>query len=114
LVFCEKGFVYVNDIVKNLETDAFLFADDTTLLEVFNEAVLSDLRLQNDLHKIERWAKMWLVEFNPTKTVYMTFSAKQKLPPEADLKFFNVQLLQVITHRHLGIDPAADPANLGV
>ena len=95
--------VYVNDIVENLETDTSLFADDTTLVDVFDNAVLSDCRLQNDLVKIERWAEIWLVDFNPTKTVYMTFSSKQQLPPDANLIFFGTKLQQVTTHRHLGV-----------
>jgi hypothetical protein len=73
--------------------DITLFVDDTTLIDIVTDLVQSDLHLNNDLLKIELWAKQWLVDFNPTKTVYMIFTSKQTLPHEADLIFFNAKIL---------------------
>jgi hypothetical protein len=50
------------------------------LVDAFDDPVVSDTWLNHDLLKIETWAHRWLVDFNPTKTMYMTFTSKQNLP----------------------------------
>lgn len=95
--------IYANDITQDLQSDPFLFADDTTLLDIFDNSYQSDLLLNSDLLKIQIWAKQWLVDFNPTKTVSMTFSTKLHPSPPAELIFFDSPLNQVETHKHLGI-----------
>ena len=58
--------VYINDLVLNLECDVHLFADDTSLLDCFDDSVESNGKICRDLEKIERWSVLWKL-LMPTK-----------------------------------------------
>ena len=60
--------VYINDIVEDINSSINLFADDTSLSLVVHDPVLAATNLQADIHKIENWARKWLVKFNPAKS----------------------------------------------
>ena len=66
--------LYVNDISENLLSLTRLFADDTSLF--FSAANIHDVEgiLNHDLVLISEWARKWLVNFNPHKTLAMLFS----------------------------------------
>ena len=51
-------------------------SDDTSLLDVVDNPESSSERLNHDLSKLNTWASQWLVNFNPSKTVVMTFSTR--------------------------------------
>ena len=95
--------VHVNDITDNLATDANLFADDTSLLEIVADPVLSAKRLNNDLSNLSIWAKQWLVSFNPSKTEVLTFTNKRNPPNHPVLYLDGNPLREVDTHIHLGL-----------
>jgi retron-type reverse transcriptase len=44
--------IYINDITENLETDCFLYADDTSLYDIVDTPVMSLVKLNNDLNKM--------------------------------------------------------------
>ena len=67
---------YVNDIVEDIDTDINLFADDTSLLEVVSDPEISVQKVQQDLAKLENWAKKWKVTFNASKTDLLIISLK--------------------------------------
>ena len=95
--------MYINDLSNEIVSDLFLFADDGTLVDVFSDNRLSIQKLNMDLLQIEKWSKIWLVNFNALKTVAMTFSCK-RIPSCADgLRFFNQAIKTVTSHKHLGI-----------
>ena len=48
--------VYINDICSNLSTNVKLFADDTSLFSIVNDANKSFESLSNDLYIISNWA----------------------------------------------------------
>ena len=86
--------IYINDIVDNLESTAFLFADDTSCFRpILNGNVQNAaLAVNSDLEKIHKWSKQWLVTVNTSKTVVMLFSNKQttsKLPLFSIGNFFS-------------------------
>ena len=93
--------VYVNDISENLLSISRLFADDTSL--ACSATQIPDIEgiLNHDLFMISNWAKQWLVDFNPSKTVAMLFSNKNIDPPT--LLFDNVHIQFVEDHKHLGL-----------
>ena len=66
---------YVNDISEHILSLTRLFADDSSLY--FSAPTLNDLEgiINHDLALISRWAKQWLVTFNPSKTEAMLFSS---------------------------------------
>ena len=60
--------LYINDIVKDIGSNIRLFADDTSLYIVVEDPTLAAELLNADMEKVARWAKQWLVSFNPLKT----------------------------------------------
>ena len=59
--------VYINDIVRALDCNVRLFADDTSLYIVVENPLHAANILNNNLGRIYRWAGVWLVDFNATK-----------------------------------------------
>jgi hypothetical protein len=47
---------------------ARLFADDTSLFYFGRNYDIMKSDINNDLSKLNEWAKLWLVDFNPKKT----------------------------------------------
>ena len=95
--------VHINDIIDGIESQIKLFADDTSLfVTVDNDVDRCRLQLNRDLERIDKWAKSWLVTFNPEKTKSLYITLKQNINPPA-LVFNNHQLETVEAHKHLGI-----------
>ena len=57
--------IYINDLPLGLTTNVKLFANDTSLFSVVNNASVSASRLNNDLVKIEDWVFNWKMSFYP-------------------------------------------------
>ena len=94
--------VYVNDIAENLLSLVRLFADDSSLF--FSATNIQDIEgvINHDLAFISSWAKKWLVDFNPIKTVAMLFSLRP-VDYLLSLNFNNTVINFVENHKHLGI-----------
>ncbi|MCG8045232.1 MAG: reverse transcriptase domain-containing protein [Candidatus Thiodiazotropha endolucinida] len=98
--------LYVNDIVDNLESNIRLFADDTTLFAVVENE--DSVRILNDdLHKITKWADDWCVILNPNKTKSMTFTRKRETN-WPHVKVNNTVLNDDRHHTHLGLTLSSD------
>ena len=95
--------IYTNDIVNNIESEIFLFADDTAILEPLSMGNLSIDKVNRDLERLSNWASQWLVQFNPTKTKYLIFSKKLERQQYQPLYLQNKELTEVETHKHLGL-----------
>ena len=81
--------IYINDITCDLQSDSFIYADDTSLLEVVDDPTFSAVSLNNDLERINAWTRDWLVTINPSKTKSIIFSVKRVKPSHPDLYFNN-------------------------
>ena len=68
--------IYINDIVKNLESEILIFADDCSLLASGSDPCQTAAQLNRDLTKISHWAEMWKVSFNAGKTKDIIFFCK--------------------------------------
>ena len=95
--------VYINDIINNIQSDIFLFADDTSLLKTVDDPTLCAGIVNHDLHTLENWAKTWLVSFNPKKTESITFSTKTHSNYHPPLRFCDEVVKHVPSHTHLGL-----------
>ena len=97
--------VYVNDLVDDLQTTPYLFADDTSLLATINprDPVSTFSDINNDLCTLSNWANQWRVTFNASKTVYMIISNKSRAPRYPDLFLHGEKLTKVTSHKHLGV-----------
>ena len=96
-------FIYINDITRDLQSNNFLYADDTSLLEIVDDPCLTADRLNHDLECIKAWTKDWLVTINPDKTKSMIFSVKRLRPNHPPLFFNNNEIQEVFNHKHIGV-----------
>ena len=94
--------VYVNDLVTDLECDPHLFADDTSLLDIFTNPLTSSLKINRDLERIYKWGRLWRVKFNPIKTIFQIISNRKNVI-YPDLIFDGVVIKRSIEHVHLGL-----------
>ena len=60
--------IYINDIVKDIESKKIIFADDTTLLSNGTDPAETAAILNRDLEKISSWGETWKVTFNTGKS----------------------------------------------
>ena len=94
--------VYINDIVKDIESQVKLFADDTSMYLRLNDGVRRAEILNSDIKKILTWSRIWKVNFNPSKTELLTLS-NQRQPDVYPLSFDNDILSETTSHKHLGV-----------
>lgn len=94
--------IFINDIIRAIQSNIFLFADDTSL---FREIIdHTDIQIiNNDLQTLNAWSKRWLVTFNAIKTVYMIISRKKNIPQYAPLILDGTILKKVESQSHLGL-----------
>ena len=58
--------IYINDLLDDIKSDGFLFADDTKIFRKIASPKDCDI-LQSDIDKMEEWSKKWLLQFHPNK-----------------------------------------------
>ncbi len=90
---------YINDLCKNVLSEDFMFADDTSLVKQLRNNMHHAVSIINkDLEAIYDWWKQWLVMVNPTKTVYILFSSKISPSLVPPILYGNIRLQQVFEH----------------
>ena len=94
--------IYINDIVKDIESIVKLFADDTSMYLSLEDKEERSRLLNSDLHKIINWSQKWKVDFNPLKTELMNFCNKRE-PDTLPLLFGQQALNPSYNHKHLGV-----------
>ena len=90
--------IYINDIPQGLISDVKLFADDTSLSSVVNNAIVSASVLNNDSVKIEAKACKW-------KMTGHEFVFYKKLIPSIHMFLFynNSKIEQIKIQNHFGL-----------
>ena len=59
---------FINDIVLDIRSNIILFADDTTIYMIVDEAYRAAEILNSDMEQIQQWSDQWLVNLNQRKT----------------------------------------------
>ena len=95
--------IYCNDIVNGIESEIFLFADDTCLFVSGDDPANTAIVLNRDLETINAWAKKWKVEFNPGKSKDIIFSQNKVLFNSPPVLLDGAFVDRVHEHKHLGI-----------
>ncbi len=97
--------VYVNDLVDDLISTPYLFADDTSLFMTIDPLNVDRTfnQVNRDLSLLSEWAWQWRVTFNASKTVYMIITNKTQDQNYPDLYLDGTKLTKVISHKHLGV-----------
>ena len=85
-----------------------LFADDTSIFLIVDNAIESADILNRDLNTITSSSNKWLVSFNPQKTETMVISQKVNKPHHPSLIMNNQKLEDVKFHKHLGVTISDD------
>ena len=64
--------IFINDLPETVNSDAYLFADDTKIFNIIKSSDNSTI-LQEDLTKLEEWSDTctWLLRFHPDKCKHM-------------------------------------------
>ena len=98
--------IFMNDIVADLESTPFLYADDTTLIATASSTYQTTNILNRDLAKIYNWSLTWKVTFNPSKSKDMIIS-KSLLPSHPTI--LGLQFIERVNLiRHLGLYISSD------
>ena len=74
-------FLYINDLLDGMKSDARIFADDRSLFVVVYDPQTSFEILSRDLKLVEEWEKQWHMSFNPDPSqspIEIAFSTKTK------------------------------------
>ena len=98
--------VYINDLLEGIQSNAFIFADDTSLFHIGLNPVESSTVLNLDLANITTWANQWKMIFNPDiskQAVEVVFSKKQPPSVYTDLTFNGIPVKKVSETKHLGV-----------
>lgn len=98
--------LYVNDIVEKVKCNIRLFADDTSLFTVIENADSIKL-IDTDLYNIAKWADEWCIMLNPSKTKSMKFSRKRS-SQWPNVKFNDIEIPDEPYHTHLGLTLSSD------
>ena len=103
-------FVVLSDhygIVEEINSSIRLFADFFKLFLTFyiivHDSLDSAIKLNADLSRIDMWASMWLVTFNPSKSESLIFSRKVNKPYHPPIYMNYQQVNEINSHKHLGI-----------
>ena len=95
--------IYINDIVRRINSSIRLFADETSLYIIVENPIQAATILNSDLSKIYTWASNWPVTFNPSKIESLLFSRKLFKPLHLTLYMNQQDIIAVETHKHLGL-----------
>ena len=68
--------VYVNEMPENILSTSRLFADDT-LVDRITHTKEDQIKLQEDLAKLEQWDKDWPMDFHPDKCEVLRITKKK-------------------------------------
>ena len=94
--------VYINDILENVTSDGFLFADDTKIFRAItskNDA----LHLQSDIDTLTRWSEKWGMEFNREKCHVLTLGKFEDTKYTHRYELGGEEIEHVFTEKDLGI-----------
>ena len=98
--------IYFNDFPNKLDSNAKLFADDTSLFTVVRDVKESADILNNDLSLISKWAFSWKMLFNPDPNKpaqEVLFSRKKKAQNHLIISLNNIQVERSSSQKHLGL-----------
>ena len=98
--------VYINDLERNIKSNAKFFADDTMLFPIVKNPEISSNDLNHDLDVIHQWAHQWKLEFNPDPTKQATevlFSCKKSCPNHPQIMFNGTVVAKMNEQKHLGL-----------
>ena len=98
--------VYINDLPEQVKSRVRLFADDTAMYLALSSHIEGQV-LQNDLLSLEKWEKMWDMNFNPSKCQVLHVT-RLKTPIETKYFLHNTMLDSVSSAKYLKVTISDD------
>lgn len=92
--------LYINDIPLNINSNSYLFADDTTILTTGKNISSLLYNINNDINLLSNWLLQNKLYINCNKTKCMFFFKSQSYPK---IQIFNEEIEKVITFKLLGV-----------
>lgn len=94
--------IYINDLLEKINSDGLMFADDT---KIFRKILSADdaLILQEDIHTLEDWSKLWLLNFHPDKCHILTLGKFENIRHAHRYKICDREMEHVSEENDLGI-----------
>ena len=92
--------IFINDLIEQVDCSVHVYADDTMLFKIGDSFDEVDNALEVNLAKAANWGEQWLVEFNQSKTVAMSFGQHTS---SRSLLFRGAQVSDSFEHKHLGV-----------
>ena len=94
--------IYINDILDNINSEGFLFADDT---KIFKTILGKDdaIALQSDIDSLEAWSDKWLLRFNPKKCHVLSLGKIEDTRYTMRYKIYDSELDHVFEEKDLGV-----------
>ena len=94
--------IYINDVLDDIESIGFLFADDTKLLREITKKI-DALSLHYDIMKLEKWSNDWLLKFNPKKCHVLTLGKFENTMYTHRYKVYEKEIEHVDVEKDLGV-----------
>jgi len=92
---------YINDLPSLVKSKIRMYADDTLIYNTIHN-INDCLQLQNDIIELEKWAKTWQMDFNPSKCEFLKITNK-KLTLHFNYHINNEPIKEVQHVKYLGI-----------
>ena len=93
--------VYINDLPEQVKSKVRLFAEDTAMYLALSSHIEGQV-LQNDLLSLEKWEKMWDMNFNPSKCQVLHVT-RLKTPIETKYFLHDTMLDSLSSGKYLGV-----------
>ena len=88
---------------RGITGNVLLFADDTSLLNCFDDSAESNGNICRDLETIEKWSVLWKVPFNANKTRYLIITRKNNYLNYPPIYLHNTSIERTDQYTHLGL-----------
>ena len=94
--------IYINDLPEALNSDSFMFADDTKLFRTITSKC-DALVLQSDIDALQSWSNKWLLRFNSDKCHVLTLGKFENIRYTHRYKLNQHELEHVFEEKDLGV-----------
>lgn len=94
--------IYINDILENIESDGFLFADDTKIYKIITSKE-DALALQQDINSLHKWSEIWGMRFNKDKCHVLTLGRVENIKHTYHYRVGYEELEHVFEEKDLGV-----------
>ena len=94
--------IYINDLPDKIRSDTLIFADDTKIMRCIT-SMEDSIKLQDDVHELERWSDRWLLQFNTDKCHILSVGKIENIKHTHNYELFGNQLDHVFDEVDLGV-----------